>query len=291
MKIKRKNEEKKDRQRKKNSYSKERNRILNGNEEYEKLRREDDSRRMRIKRSNDLKFNSKQKRRNAKRIKKTRMNERSKIDADVKSYLSMKKHSQRGRRDFSVDPEDMKSTRDEIDYSQTELIDDPKDPSVVGGKKVISQDDTGMNNNSDTNEEVLIVNRNQEMVDDVLIIASGQNKKPISSQRFENFQEFCFPRTYGGHAIDENRILSYSERMKYEIRNVDRRSCKTTLLLLMAKLELEMSVVSSVNPCLRKTLKSDNLGAKDVREISKIDDFVRYDDGYRFLKQIRFSTG
>ncbi|KAJ8681808.1 hypothetical protein QAD02_017600 [Eretmocerus hayati] len=176
---------------------------------------------------------------------KTPLYKKHKIHVNQKYIDDHKTHNE--DIDLIVDLEYMKSTPDEIDYSQTELIDDPKDPLFVREKRVISQDDTGINNNSDTNEEVLIINRNQEMVDNVLIIAPGQNKKPISSQRFENFQELCFPRTYGGHAIDENRILSYSKRMKYETRNVDRRSCETTLLLLMVKLKIEMSVVSSIN--------------------------------------------
>ncbi|KAJ8678076.1 hypothetical protein QAD02_013863 [Eretmocerus hayati] len=185
--------------------------------------------------------------------------------------------------DFIVDPEDLINIPTENKEEKTRTL--SRDECLGMEENVIDES----NGNREQNEEVLIINRNEEMVNDILVIAPGQNEVPISSRRFENFQELCFPRTYGGHALDEDGLLSYSGRIKYEIRNVDRRSCTTTLLLLMAKLKLEMSVASSINTCLRKTLESDHLKAEDVRDNSKVDDLIRYDDGYRFFKKIRCS--
>ncbi|KAJ8685906.1 hypothetical protein QAD02_021699 [Eretmocerus hayati] len=57
------------------------------------------------------------------------------------------------------------------------------------GKSEIEVDIDGSNMRGDENEEVLILERNKGMVDEILVIAPGQDKTPIPSQRLENFQD------------------------------------------------------------------------------------------------------
>ncbi|KAJ8676826.1 hypothetical protein QAD02_012613 [Eretmocerus hayati] len=141
----------------------------------------------------------------------------------------------------------------------------------------------------DNNDEVLIIDRNKEMSDDILIVAPGQDKNPMPSHRIENFDELCFPRIFGGRQLDKLNQLTYSQRVKYEIRHRDRRSCNPTRLLFMAEKKLEMSVASCINTCLRKTLRCSKLKAKQVKDKSFIDHLIRQDEGYKFLRQIRSS--
>ena len=105
------------------------------------------------------------------------------------------------------------------------------------------------------NHEVLIIDRNQEIINDVKIIAPGQNKEPLPWHKTENINELCFPRIFGVNVIDNEKKLTYSERILSEIRRWDRRSCEPTRLLFMAKQKLEKAVFSSMNACLRKFKK------------------------------------
>ncbi|KAJ8676998.1 hypothetical protein QAD02_012785 [Eretmocerus hayati] len=154
--------------------------------------------------------------------------------------------------------------------------------------------DTGEINPEDTiegdnNEEILLIDRNEKVCDDIVIIAPGQEKKPLPWHRIENFDELCFPRLFGGHQLDRSNKLTYSQRVKYEIRHRDRRSCNPTRLLFMAKKKLEMSVASCINTCLRKTLACFKLRAKHVKDKNFVDHLIRQDEGYKFLRQIRSS--
>ena len=124
----------------------------------------------------------------------------------------------------------------------------------------------------DKNDEVLIIDRNQEIVNDVKVIAPGQDKEPLPWHKTENIDELCFPRIFGGYMIDIEKKLTYSERTLSEIRRRDRRSCNPTRLLFMAKQKLEKSVFLSMNACLRKLKTNENLTADQVLDSNKLND-------------------
>ena len=50
-----------------------------------------------------------------------------------------------------------------------------------------------------------------------------------------------------------------------------------------------MSVASSINTCLRKTVTADKLTVKDVKNLKLMNDLIRLDDCCRFLRQARSS--
>ena len=52
---------------------------------------------------------------------------------------------------------------------------------------------------------------------------------------------------------------------------------------------MEMTVSSSINTCLRKTINADKLTLKDAKNLKLMNDLIRHDDGYRFLRQVRSS--
>ena len=89
--------------------------------------------------------------------------------------------------------------------------------------------------NYEINDEILILDRNKEISEDIYIIAPGQYKRPLPWHSLEHIDELCFPRIFGGHIFDKDKKLTYSEKVKYESRHRDRRSCIPTRILFMAK--------------------------------------------------------
>lgn len=57
----------------------------------------------------------------------------------------------------------------------------------------------------------------------------------------------------------------------------------------MAKMKLEKSAISNTNISLRKIKSLQNLSAKEVKNSGIIDDSVKHDNGYRFLKSVGFT--
>lgn len=138
------------------------------------------------------------------------------------------------------------------------------------------------------NDEVLIVNRNEAVTDSIKIIAPGQGKQPVPWHMLPDIDELCFPSIYCGHPFNTNNI-SYTERIKSEIRRKDRRSCQPKRLLFMAKKKLEVTCISNINICLRKTKTNDEISARNALSSDYINNLIKIDDGYRFLKQVRSS--
>lgn len=77
--------------------------------------------------------------------------------------------------------------------------------------------------------------RNEEIVNNVKIIAPGQGKMLVPWHAVEDIDELCFPKIFGGYKMDIPAFISYSDRAKSEVRRWDRRSCIPTRLLFMAR--------------------------------------------------------
>ncbi|VEN59518.1 unnamed protein product [Callosobruchus maculatus] len=141
-------------------------------------------------------------------------------------------------------------------------------------------------------DEVLVMDRNKEISDisKIQVIAPGQGKAPVPWHIVDDIDELSFPRIFGGHAFDLKEYkISYSERCKSEARRKDRRSCRPTRLLYMAKQKLEKACLSSINICLRKINRTEKLTAHEARNKELINDIMRYDAGYKVLNQVRSS--
>ncbi|VEN42006.1 unnamed protein product, partial [Callosobruchus maculatus] len=141
-------------------------------------------------------------------------------------------------------------------------------------------------------DEVLVMDRNKEISDisKIQVIAPGQGKAPVPWHIVDDIDELSFPRIFGGHGFDLKEYkISYSERCKSEARRRDRRSCRPTRLLYMAKQKLEKACLSSINICLRKINRTEKLTAREARNKELINDIMRYDAGYKVLNQVRSS--
>lgn len=125
-----------------------------------------------------------------------------------------------------------------------------------------------------------------------ITIAPGEGKRPIPSYAIDNIDEYCLPAIYGGHKIDSENRLSYLDRIRYELRNVDPRHRNVTRILHMADRYLEHQIYSITNIQIRKLQKNLNLTVKDVKCKETLKEIVDNNRGYidyRFTKQCRNS--
>ncbi|GBM80454.1 ATP-dependent DNA helicase PIF1 [Araneus ventricosus] len=141
----------------------------------------------------------------------------------------------------------------------------------------------------EVDEEVMLIDRNKETVENVQVIAPGQGKLPVPWHAVTDIDELCFPKIYCGHKFKTPPKFSYADRVKFETRHRDRRACVPARLLFMAKKKLEMTCLSSINMCLRKTKATAGMKAKDALEKNYLYNLMKLDEGYKILKQIRSS--
>lgn len=127
---------------------------------------------------------------------------------------------------------------------------------------------------------------------EMITIAPGEGKKPVSPFAIEHLDELVFPREYGGEFMDNENKLTYNQRIKYELRNVDGRHRNTSRILFMAKKQIEKRVHGTANVMLRSNNKNKNLTAKNVKNSESLEEIFTNDEGYKdynFTKQIRQS--
>lgn len=141
---------------------------------------------------------------------------------------------------------------------------------------------------NDDDDDVLLVDLNEEIAKNTAIsIAPGENKKPVPWLNYPDIHELTFPKIYGGQKFNLNKV-SYTNRVKSELRRADRRSCVPDHVLYMAKEKQERQCFENINVCLRK-LKGTDMNAGKLLEGGVIDDLVLHDAGYRVLSNIRSS--
>ncbi|XP_026470005.1 uncharacterized protein LOC113373956 [Ctenocephalides felis] len=180
---------------------------------------------------------------------------------------------------FIVDDKDL--LEDELSESTNDGDDNPPPQPTIDFNQI-------------NNDEVLLIDNNTNVAHDnsskISIIAPGQSKYPLPWHKMDDLDELCFPKLFGGHSFSSQKI-SYKDRARSEVRRFDRRSCIPTRILFMAKKSLEIACMSNINICLRRSKKNlaKKIVASDAIDSNFINDLVKFDDGYRFLKNIRSS--
>ncbi|CAB0002561.1 unnamed protein product, partial [Nesidiocoris tenuis] len=196
-------------------------------------------------------------------------------------------------------------TADESFLSKTNNLMDEVDFIIEDCDRVLDEDSKGIGE-SDTelpedeiddaifadimDDDILIIDRRRDESFQSKVFAPGQDKQPVPWTKVENLDELCFPGIFGGYEFDPENSLTYTQRVRFEIRHKDRRSCQNERLFFMVKKKIEMGIVSTANVCLRK-FKADgkNVSVRDVCDPNFITDALRHNDGFKFLKQIRGS--
>ncbi|CAH1106732.1 unnamed protein product [Psylliodes chrysocephalus] len=85
-------------------------------------------------------------------------------------------------------------------------------------EKNILNDNKSINSESDleedTNDGVMLIDQNKELIDQVKIVAPGQGKTPVRLHMIEDIDELCFPKIFGGHKLNVPKFITYSDQTK-----------------------------------------------------------------------------
>ena len=131
---------------------------------------------------------------------------------------------------------------------------------------------------------------NDKEKDKVKEYAPGQGEKPVPSQNIPNYDEICFPKTYGGHKMTYDRKkISYTRVIRAEIKHYRRKRSRPVLILFKVKEKYKRDLRNRISIAIRKTTKGKNMTAKDVRDGKAIDDRIKNNIAYLILSTIRSS--
>ncbi|XP_050499980.1 uncharacterized protein LOC126880256 [Diabrotica virgifera virgifera] len=141
---------------------------------------------------------------------------------------------------------------------------------------------------TEINDEVLLIDENIVQNDNIKIIAPGQGKVPMPWHLVQDIDELCFPKIFGGFPFNGNNI-SYSDRIKSEIRRKDRRSCTAHRILFTTSKKTELAISAIIEKVLRKTLNNQNITVTNALNPEYIKSLFKINEGYPFLRPIRAS--
>lgn len=184
--------------------------------------------------------------------------------------------------DFIIDPNDKNLLEDSKKKSITIPSDGESDlsedesPNEVGLKLRSKRQIDSFFSLNDDDDDVLLLDLNEEIAKNtILSIAPGENKKPVPWLVYPHIHELSFPKINGGHKFNNNKV-SYTNRVKSELRRADRRSCGPDHVLYMAKEKQERQCLASLNVCLRKSIGDPNMTAGNLSSEGAIDKIVSH---------------
>ena len=129
--------------------------------------------------------------------------------------------------------------------------------------------------------------------DRVYSFAPAEGNRPVSIFLASNSEELSYPNIFGGQARAQSHPVKihYSNIVKSELRRSDRRveTCIDNLFFKLKKCQMQ-TVTSKVNVAVRKHKTGGHVfTAGDLRGPDSINKLIKFDDGYRVLKDLRGS--
>ena len=129
--------------------------------------------------------------------------------------------------------------------------------------------------------------------DRVYSYAPAEGNRPISIFLDANSEELSYPKIFWGHARAQSHPVKihYNSIVKSELRRSDRRvaTCIDNLFYKLKKCQMH-SVTSKLNVAVRKHKTGGQVfTAGDLRGTDSIEKLIKFDDGYRVLKDLRGS--
>lgn len=164
---------------------------------------------------------------------------------------------------------------------------DTIDPALLSSAVNIEDSETFVLD-SVGDSEVILLNLNEQLAQEsVISMAPGQDKKPLPWLIHPNIDELCFLKIFYAQSFNKNNV-SYSKRIKSELRRVDRRACIPARVLYAGKKKQEQEVIDSMFTCLRKVKNCNRVPkAQCLLSADYMDELIHHDDGFRMLKNVR----
>eukprot|EP00732_Lithocolla_globosa_P000252 Lithocolla_globosa_v1_NODE_62_length_7247_cov_17.118503.p1 type:complete len:1467 gc:universal NODE_62_length_7247_cov_17.118503:2368-6768(+) len=127
------------------------------------------------------------------------------------------------------------------------------------------------------------------------VLAPGEGNRPCALWTDEHVEEMAFPGVFGGHPRpsrpDNMGPITYSQQVRWELRNIDRRvaKCLDNIFFKLRKMHIKY-LTSRIQVALRTCFSNTNR-PRCVSDIlgSNMENLIRMDQGYQILKDLRGS--
>ena len=207
----------------------------------------------------------------------------------IQFSFSWKNNEKTGETNFIVDTDDESTSGSKVNKNLSN-----KNNQTQFSRKLVS-DKSEVLSSSETEEDYFannnIVYKNQAtLLHNEIICAPGEGNFPKSILFDDAAEELTFLKIYGGQRATYPDDLSYAAICKSEFRRYDRRcALDFTKLFYSYKKLVASKLVDSINTCLQKTNKTQNLTAQEALSKEKMDSFFTSNEAHLFLRTIRSS--
>ena len=139
-----------------------------------------------------------------------------------------------------------------------------------------------------------MVESNQER-QHIYNFAPGEGSKPLSVFRDQYSEELAYPGIFLGNKRpdDKQRQVSvyYSEICKSELRRSDRRAamCIENIFFKAKKMQMKILLGKSQIALRKCKLNDRTITAGQIKTQGTIENLIRFDEGYKFLRALRGS--
>jgi hypothetical protein len=135
------------------------------------------------------------------------------------------------------------------------------------------------------------LNSAEEFLNQALIVALGEGVTPISLFMDKHCEEASFSNIYCGTLRQFGKGISFCDRARWELTNVDRRvaHCIDNIFFKMIRIRVNF-IMSMSSVRLRKGKRQGNLfTAKELKNKAACEDLLKCDIGFKDLKALRNS--
>nr|XP_029718435.1 uncharacterized protein LOC115261217 [Aedes albopictus] len=181
---------------------------------------------------------------------------------------------------FSENVDDILDLSDEeTDYNLNDILEPETD--IDEGEEV-----NDLLNEGD--DDCLLIDLNEiAATNTVVVMAPGQNQKPVSPYSNPDVEYLCFPKIFAGKPrILTDKNITDNDIIKWEIRHYKNRTEPRRILHLSKKKLLNESY-NSIKVAIRKKKNAKNVTAQQALQPSFIGGLLSFDNGLRFMDQMR----
>lgn len=179
-----------------------------------------------------------------------------------------------------VDPKD-KDTVDNVLKDKPDRV-----PQTTNSRNKIDSDECSEEEEEDVNpgcDETLMMAEDDDLFNQIVKIAPGEGRQPLSLLKDLHAEVLSFPSIYGGaeRRFKEVIKVTYTDIAKSEARNHDRRACTPTKLLYSCKLLQTHRVAGALAISLRKKKGGQSSTAGMLKNPDGVSQLVAQDDAYK----------
>jgi hypothetical protein len=134
-------------------------------------------------------------------------------------------------------------------------------------------------------------NSAEEFLNQALVVAPGEGMTPISLFMDKHCEEASFPNIYCGTLREFGKGISFCDRARWELTNIDRRvaHCIDNIFFKMIRIRVNF-IMSMSSVRLRKGKRQGNVfTAKELKNKATRKDLLKCDIGFKDLKALRNS--